>query len=50
MVCMVRRDGVWHCFTSDRGHHDTMIGYVAVMSQYPNLGMEESGLAHLKGL
>ena len=27
-----------------------MIGYVAVMSQYPNLGMEESGLAHLKGL
>ena len=50
MVCMVSRGGVWHCFTSDRGHHDTMIGYVAVISQYPNLGMEESGLAHLKGL
>ena len=41
------------CFPSDRGHHDTTLGYlgyVAVMSKYSNLGMEECGLAHFKGL
>lgn len=50
MVGMVRRVRACHCFPFDRGHHDTTIGYMAVMSQYSHLGMEKVGLADLKGL